>query len=95
VDKASVVNREKQLIVTLDAALAKIGYHVVVRRDGTRVATNAQPTAPRRRRRRRLSAAARQAASRRMKAYWVKRRAQAAPKPRAKRRGRRVGQAAS
>jgi hypothetical protein len=41
VDKVSFANREKQLIMTLNAALAKIGYHVVARRDGTRVATNA------------------------------------------------------
>jgi hypothetical protein len=78
VDKVSVANREKRLIATLSAALAKIGYHVVARRYGTLVATMRSPLCHAERRRKRMSAAARQAASRRMKAHWAKRRAQAA-----------------
>ena len=86
--KEKLVTKEKELVETLNAALTRMGYRVVpatgiarVRRRGrppgsrsarrTRMSKAGQP---RKRGRRAMSAAERKAVSRRMKAYWAKRR---------------------
>jgi hypothetical protein len=91
-EKEAVAAKERQLIVRLGAALVKIGYRVVAmdRSDPER----AGRVGGRRRARRRMNQAARKAVSRRMKAYWAKRRNQP-PKVKAGRRGRRQGRTAA
>jgi hypothetical protein len=89
-ERQAVAAREKQLVLRLGAALVKIGYRVVPMDSGA----PERPTIRRGRRRARrpVSAAARKAVSRRMKAYWAKRRGRPA-KSKAGRRERRAAEA--
>jgi hypothetical protein len=91
-EKEAVAAKEKQLVVRLGAALVKIGYRVVPMDRSAPEETGGG--GGRRRARRRMSPAARKALSRRMKAYWAKRRNQPA-KVKARRRGRRQGRTAA
>ena len=92
-ERQAVAAREKQLVLRLGAALVKIGYRVVPMDSGA----PERPRRPRgpRRGRRAMSAAARKAVSRRMKAYWTKRRGRPAKGKTKRPRRRRAGQAAS
>jgi hypothetical protein len=92
-EKEAVAAKEKQLVVRLGAALMKIGYRVVPMDSGA----PERPRRPRgpRRGRRAMSAAARKAVSRRMKAYWAKRRGRPAKGKTKRPMRRRAGQAAS
>ena len=86
--KEEVATKLKELVETLDAALRPMGYRVVPEAGGVvtgkrrgrppgsgqaRAATKPQPKAGRKRRRPPMSRAERNVVSRRMKAYWEKR----------------------
>jgi len=92
-ERQAVAAREKQLVLRLGAALVKIGYRVVPM--GPDGAARPRRRRGRRRGRRGMSAAARKAVSRRMKAYWAKRRGRPAKGKTKRPRRRRAGQAAS
>lgn len=87
--KEELATKEMELVDSLNSALKRMGYRVVPRaggiltdkRRGTRPGSRSGATAsvsqarrPRKRGRRGMSAAERSAVSRRMKAYWSKRR---------------------
>ncbi len=94
--KEELATKEKELVETLNVALRRMGYQVLPvaggiltgRRRGRppgaqkmREVSGAQARARRKRGRRAMSAAERRVVSRRMKAYWSKRRKATAKRP--------------
>lgn len=100
--KEELATKEKELVETLNAALTRMGYRVVPvaggvvtgrrrgRPPGSRSGgpgSAAKVGRPRKRGRKAMSPAERSAVSRRMKAYWSKRKKAAARKPAGKKAG--------
>ncbi len=100
--KEELATKEKDLVETLNAALTRMGYRVVPvaggvltgrrrgRPPGSRSGgpgSAAKVSQPRKRGRKAMSAAERSAVSRRMKAYWSKRKKATARKPAGKKAG--------
>jgi hypothetical protein len=94
--KEELASKEKELVETLNAALVRMGYRVVPVAGGVltgqrrgrppaagkvRAPTGARVGAGRKRGRRPMSPAERNVVSRRMKAYWAKRKKATAKKP--------------
>ena len=93
-EKEAVAGKEKTLVAVLNSALGRMGYQVVAVDRGVPARRGSRQAGRISRRRKPMSTAARRAASRRMKAYWAKRRGRAT-KIKAKGRGRRQAEPAA